>query len=82
MYEALQSYGEIGEVVIPSKRDIKGMRYGFVIFFDILHEALMATKLDNVFIRSRKLYVNIPRFQRRNHWENRTKPTHKYGLKF
>ncbi|KAI5421039.1 hypothetical protein KIW84_044759 [Lathyrus oleraceus] len=32
MFEEFQSYGDIDEVVIPSKRDIRGNQYGFVRF--------------------------------------------------
>lgn len=35
MFEEFQSYGDIDEVVIPSKRDIRGNQYGFVRFFDV-----------------------------------------------
>lgn len=77
MNETFQSYGATDEVMIPSKRDIRGRRYGFVRLFDVKHEALMATNLDNVFIGSKKLYVNIPYFQRRLHWVDKANPIHK-----
>lgn len=47
---------------IPPKRDKKGRRYGFVRFRKVGNESELAIKLDNIFIRGRKLYANIPRF--------------------
>ncbi|CAI8587405.1 unnamed protein product [Vicia faba] len=49
---------------IPPKRDKVGRRYGFVRYFNIADERLMATKLDNVILDGRNIFANIPRFQR------------------
>lgn len=65
MYEDFKLYGDIDGVVIPNKRDVRGMRYGFVRFFNVLSERMLATKLDNIFMGKRKLFVTIPRFQRK-----------------
>lgn len=64
MYEVLQSYGDIYEVVIPSKRDIRGIRYGFIRFFEVRDVENFYVKLDNIFIERRRIFVNFPRFQR------------------
>ncbi|XP_058732793.1 uncharacterized protein LOC131604365 [Vicia villosa] len=65
VYEVFMKMGEIDEVFIPSKRDKRGRRYGFARFFNVKDERLMATKLDNMFLDGRKLFVNIPRFKRK-----------------
>lgn len=49
-------------------------------FFYVKDKALLTTKLDNIFIGSRKLYVNIPRFQRMHHLRKRLNPTHLINL--
>lgn len=50
MYGECQVYGDIDEVVIPSKWDIRERCYDFVRFFDVRYEELLNTKLDNIFI--------------------------------
>lgn len=71
MYEIFQNYGHIDEVFIPAKRDARGGSYGFVRFFDVEDDDLFATNMDNIFIGSRKLNVNIPRFTRVHHLKQR-----------
>ncbi|XP_058726324.1 uncharacterized protein LOC131597658 [Vicia villosa] len=67
LYHVFESYGDVDEVIIPSKRNIRGNRYGFVRFFDVEDDKRLATKLDKIFLEDRKIYVNIPRFSRRMH---------------
>lgn len=67
MYERIQSYANIDEVVIPDKRNVEGRRYGFVDFIDVEDASFLASKLDNLFISGQKFFVTIPRFQRRQH---------------
>ncbi|XP_058755922.1 uncharacterized protein LOC131629137 [Vicia villosa] len=65
MYEVFKKMGDIDEVYIPNKKDKRGRRYGFVRFVNVKDDRLLATKLDNVFLEGRKLFANIPRFQRK-----------------
>lgn len=62
MYEKFQRFGEVDEVIIPTKKDIRGRRYGFVRFFGVNDAKMLVTKLDNIFMGKQKLFVNIPRF--------------------
>lgn len=66
MYQEFQGFEEVYEVVIPSKRDIRGKRYGSVCFFDVINKDILATKLDNIFIEGRNIHANVPKFQRRS----------------
>lgn len=66
MYEEFQTFWGIDEVVIPSKRDIRGKRYGFVRFFEVRDEDNLEVKLDNIIIVRRKIFINVMRFQRNN----------------
>lgn len=64
MLSVFQKYGRVIEVVIPYKRDKRGKRFGFVRFWGVKDPEFFATKLDNIIIGSRKIFVNIPRFGR------------------
>lgn len=64
MYHEFHCLGDIDEVVIPSKRDKRGLLYTFVRFFNVKDDNFLATKLDNIFLYGRKLHENVPRFQR------------------
>ena len=66
MYELFHCYSDIDEVVIPYKCDIRGRCNGFVRFFDVRDENILAINLDNIFIGRRNIFTNLPRFQRRN----------------
>lgn len=59
-YEIFKDYERVVELVVPSKRVKRGRRYGFVRFRKVSNDRVLVTKLDNIFIRGRKLYVNIP----------------------
>ena len=50
LYFEFKDLGDIDEVFIPPKRDKVGRRYGFVRYFNVADERLMATKLDNVIL--------------------------------
>lgn len=65
MYEEFQQYDDLDDVIIPSKRDIRGNQYGFVAFFNVSDYKLLVVKLDYIFIGRRKLFANLLRFQRR-----------------
>ncbi|CAK8543276.1 unnamed protein product [Lathyrus sativus] len=67
MYEEFQCYTHIDEVIISFKRDIRGRRYDFVRFFYVKDEDLLAVKLNNIFIDRKKMFVNVLRFQRKQH---------------
>ncbi|XP_058760917.1 uncharacterized protein LOC131634287 [Vicia villosa] len=65
LYQKFKEFGDLDEVIIASKRDKRGRRFGFIRFFNVTDERLMATKLDNLFLHGRKLHVNIPKFIRK-----------------
>ncbi|XP_058776839.1 uncharacterized protein LOC131651188 [Vicia villosa] len=65
LFAVFKDFGEIDEVIIPKRRNKKGKKFGFVRFFDVREADVLATKLDNIFIGGSKLFVNLPRFDRR-----------------
>lgn len=62
----MKDLGEVVEVVIPPKQDRKGRRYGFVRFANVVEEKLLAIKLHSLILDGRKMFANLPRFQRSN----------------
>lgn len=64
MFEVFKVFGLVVEVVIPPRRNKKGKQYGFVRFRKVGDERVMAVELDNIHIQGKKLFANIPRFQR------------------
>lgn len=59
------SKGDIDELVIPSKMDIRGKRYGSVRFYNVSDEDLLAMELANIFISRRQIFANLSRLQRK-----------------
>ncbi|CAK8566570.1 unnamed protein product [Lathyrus sativus] len=66
MFDIFKEYDLVLEVIIPSRRDKRGKIFGFVRFRNIEDSRMMAIKLDKIMINGRKIYANIPWFQRRN----------------
>ncbi|XP_058783008.1 uncharacterized protein LOC131657654 [Vicia villosa] len=64
LYNIFKKFGDIDEVILPSRRDKRGKRFGFARFFNVSDERVLAVKLDNIIIESRKLHANLPRFNR------------------
>lgn len=64
LYLLFKEFGEIDVVVIPSKWDKWGRKYGFVHFFNIRDARNLILKLDNFIIEGMNLFINLPRFQR------------------
>ncbi|KAI5418952.1 hypothetical protein KIW84_043245 [Lathyrus oleraceus] len=65
LYHDFEDLGDIGEVIIPPKRNVRGKRYEFVIFFNVKDVRVLATKLDDILLNDRKIFANIPRFHRK-----------------
>lgn len=64
LFFEFKDLGEIEEVVIPPKRDKYGRRYGFVCFVNVKDVKMLATKMDNIVLDGRKIYANVPIFNR------------------
>ncbi|PNX77072.1 hypothetical protein L195_g033033 [Trifolium pratense] len=71
MFNAFKYYGDIKEVVIPTKRDKGGRRFGFARFDRVVDTRRFETELDNIIIGRDKISVNLSRFQR--HEDSRKK---------
>lgn len=65
MQEKFRRFGDIHEVVIHSRADVCGRRYGFVRFFGASDAQTLATKMDNIFLWNTKIFANTPIFERK-----------------
>jgi len=59
----------VKEIIIAPRWNKSGMRYGFVKFIEVEDSKRLERQVDNIFIGSLKLYVNLPRFQRSRGFE-------------
>lgn len=64
MYPIFKEFGDIDKVIIPPKREKRDKQFGFVRFFNVADDRLMAIKLVNIIIGSRTIHANLPRFDR------------------
>jgi len=64
MLRIFQKWARVKEVFISRRLNKWGRRFGFVSFFGVSNAGRMERELDQVYIRSRKLYVNIPKYKR------------------
>lgn len=64
LFYELKEFGDLEEVFIPPRRDRRRKRYGFARFQNVKDGKMLAIKLDNIVLEGRKLYSNLPRFQR------------------
>lgn len=71
LWRIFQRFERIHEVVIARRTNKWGHRFEFVRFFDVKNQRRMEYKLDQIRIGDRKLYANLPRFQRsvREKWK-------------
>lgn len=63
MFDEFKGFGERDEVVIHSKRDIRGRKYGFVCFFNVKDTRHLEATPYNIFIIDNKIFVNLIRFK-------------------
>ncbi|XP_058747128.1 uncharacterized protein LOC131620126 [Vicia villosa] len=66
IYDLFGCYGEVEEVVIPTKRNGWEKRYRFARFTDTEDARLLAVRLDNIIIDGKKIHANLPRIDRWN----------------
>lgn len=62
MYAIFKECEDMEEMTIPPKRDKRGKRHGFTRFNNIQDERVFVGRLDNIIIRNKKIFANIPKF--------------------
>ncbi|KAF1893040.1 hypothetical protein Lal_00024162 [Lupinus albus] len=64
MWEIFNKWGKCVDVVIPSRKDKYGKKFGFARFLNVQDIKSMVEKLDRIRIGSYKIWVYIPKFDR------------------
>ncbi|KAK6141203.1 hypothetical protein DH2020_025055 [Rehmannia glutinosa] len=64
MLKTLKKFGKVEDIFIPKKKDRRGKSFGFVRFLGVLQPQQLESKLNQIWLGSYKLRVNIPRFNR------------------
>jgi hypothetical protein len=64
LWSLFAKFGRVGEVYIPMKRDKRGNRFGFVKYKDVNNVEALASRLEEVWVGSYKIRVNLARFGR------------------
>jgi len=64
MLKLFQRWARVKEVFISRRLNRWGRRFGFVRFFYVENAMRLERDLDSLYIGNRKLYVNLPRYQR------------------
>ncbi|KAG5001619.1 hypothetical protein JHK85_023282 [Glycine max] len=65
LWAQFKRWGDVWEIFISKHRNRGGKRYGFVRFRGVSDERTLERQLDNLVIGGLKLYVNIPKYERR-----------------
>ncbi|KAK2389417.1 putative serine/arginine-rich splicing factor protein [Trifolium repens] len=64
LWSLFAKHGRVGEVYVPKKRDRRGNRFGFVKFKDVKSIDALCDRLEDVWLGSFKVKVNLARFGR------------------
>jgi len=64
MLKLFQRWARVKEVFISRRMIWWGRRFGFIRFFYVENVVRLERDLDSLYIGNKKLYVNLPRYQR------------------
>jgi hypothetical protein len=70
LWTIFAKFGRVGEVYVPKKRDKRGNRFGFVKFKEVTNIEALSSRLEDVWLGTYKLRVNLSLFDR-----NKVKPS-------
>ncbi|MCI13704.1 RNA-binding protein 25-like, partial [Trifolium medium] len=62
LWTLFAKHGRVGEVYIPQKRDKRGNRFGFVKFKEVKNLEALSGRLEDVWLGSYKIRVNLSGF--------------------
>ncbi|GKU86405.1 hypothetical protein SLEP1_g936 [Rubroshorea leprosula] len=63
MWSTFLKFGRVYDIYTPDRRSRNGSRFGFVRFLGVTDKKELERKLDQIRVRDRKLWVNIPRYE-------------------
>jgi hypothetical protein len=64
LWSKFARFGRIGEVYIPKKLDKQGRRFGFVKFRDVRDAWELLSRMDDIWMGTYKLRINLSRFNK------------------
>lgn len=64
LFDLFGCEGKVMEVEISPRKNKFGRRFGFARFVEVEDDRLLAVRLDNVMVMGKKIYANLPRFER------------------
>jgi RNA recognition motif-containing protein len=62
LWSAFAHFGRVGDVYIPKKLDKQGRKFGFVKYREVRDARELLVRLEDIWIRTFKLRVNLSRF--------------------
>jgi hypothetical protein len=66
LWSLFAKHGRVGEVYMPKKRDKWGNRFGFVKFKDVKNVEALSNRLEDVWVGTFKIRINLSRFGRKS----------------
>ncbi|GLU08672.1 hypothetical protein SLE2022_255710 [Rubroshorea leprosula] len=63
MWRTFLKYGRVYAIYSPNRKSRNGNKFGFVKFLDVKDTRELERNLDQIWIRGRKLWVNLPRYE-------------------
>ncbi|GKU93948.1 hypothetical protein SLEP1_g7497 [Rubroshorea leprosula] len=63
MWRTFLKFGRVYDIYCPKRKSRNGTKFGFVRFLDVKNSKELEKNLDQIWIRGRKLWVNLPRFE-------------------
>jgi len=63
MWKIFLRWGRIKDIFISSRLNIKGQRFGFVRFFEVVDVDVLERRLNLIWIGTWKLRVNKPKYR-------------------
>lgn len=63
VFNLFRYHRDVVEVVIPSRMNNLGKRYGFARFSKVEDARVLGVRLDNIMIDVKKIHANVPRFE-------------------
>ena len=71
LWKIFQRWGKVREVIVAGKRTKEGRRFGFVRFQGVRNDKELEYQLDKITIGNRRLFVNLPKYNRRRSQERK-----------
>ena len=71
MFRVFQKWARVKDVFISRRLNKWGRRFGFVRFYGVRDAGRLERELDQLYVGNKKLFVNIPKYQRKMEEQSR-----------